>query len=83
MAPMLLVSSLAQAVVGTLCVRLGVRVVLLASLASLLGCFAVLSVTVSLWQLYAAMMLLAIGNGIGFRFNGIFEEHINQQGPVW
>ena len=43
MAPMLLVSSLAQAVVGTACLRFGVRAVILASLTCLLGCFAVLS----------------------------------------
>jgi hypothetical protein len=66
MAPMLLVSSLAQATVGTLCLRVGVRSVILASIAALLGCFVVLSRTFELWQLYLAMMLLAVGNaGIG------------------
>jgi len=66
MTPMLLVSSLAQAVVGTACIRFGVRAVLLASLACLLASFVVLSGTLELWHLYLAMGLLAAGNaGIG------------------
>jgi len=66
MAPMLLVSSLAQAVIGTLCVRFGVRPVVLVSLSAMLGCFAVLSAMTTLWHFYVAMMLLAVGNaGIG------------------
>jgi len=66
MTPMLLVSSLSQAVVGAACVRFGVRAVVLASLASLLASFVVLSGTAELWHLYLAVALLAVGNaGIG------------------
>ncbi|MEE2664284.1 MAG: MFS transporter, partial [Myxococcota bacterium] len=66
MTPMLLVSSVAQAVVGTACVRFGVRAVVLASLACLLASFVVLSGTFELWHLYLAVVLLAAGNaGIG------------------
>lgn len=81
MAPMLLVSSIAQAAVGTACIRFGVRAVLLFSLASLLGCFAVLSATVQLWHLYVAMMLLALGNaGIGDVVIGAVITHWFRRG---
>ncbi|MCH2170326.1 MFS transporter [Myxococcota bacterium] len=66
MAPMLLVSSLAQAGVGAACVRFGVRPVLLLSLVFLVGAVTALSNLEHLGQLYLAMALLAIANaGIG------------------
>ncbi len=66
MAPMLLVSSLGQAVVGAACVRFGVRPVVVTSVLCLGATFGVLAGMQSLWQFHAAMVLLALGNaGIG------------------
>ena len=66
MAPMLFVSSLSQAFVGSACVRFGIRPVMTASLLVLALSFSVLSAMTSLWHFYLAMGLLALGNaGIG------------------
>lgn len=66
MAPMLLVSSISQAFVGTACVRFGVRPVVIASLLCLGISVVVFGSMQSLTHFYLAMMLLALANaGIG------------------
>ena len=66
MAPMLIVSSVSQAFVGTACVRFGVRPVILASLFCMALSVAVFSSMQSILHFYVAMMLLALANaGIG------------------
>jgi MFS family permease len=66
MAPMLLVSSVSQAFVGTACVRFGVRPVVVASLLCLGLSAVVFGSMQSLTHFYVAMMLLALANaGIG------------------
>ena len=66
MAPMLFVSSLSQAFVGSACVRFGIRPVMVTSLLLLALTFAVLSAMTTIWHFYLAMALLALGNaGIG------------------
>lgn len=66
MAPMLLVSSIAQAFVGTACVRFGVRPVVVASVGLLAASVVALATMQGVAQFYLAMILLALGNaGIG------------------
>jgi len=66
MAPMLLVSSISQAFVGSACLRFGVRPVVVASLLCLGASVVVFGSMRSLTQFYLAMMLLALANaGIG------------------
>ncbi len=66
MAPMLLVSSISQPLVGVACVRFGVRPVVVGSLLVIALTFVVLAGMQSLWHFYVAMALLALGNaGIG------------------
>jgi MFS family permease len=66
MAPMLLVSSISQPIVGIACVRFGVRPVVVSSLLVTALTFVVLAGMQSLWHFYLAMGLLALGNaGIG------------------
>ncbi len=66
MAPMLLISSVSQAFVGTACVRFGVRPVVLASLLCLGISVVVFGSMQNLTHFYLAMMLLALANaGIG------------------
>lgn len=66
MAPMLMVSSIAQVFVGAACVRFGVRLVVVSAIL-LIGASAVTLATMQgLPQFYVAMVLLALGNaGIG------------------
>lgn len=66
MAPMLLVSSVAQVFVGAACVRFGVRLVVVGAIL-LIGASALALATMQgLPQFYVAMVLLALGNaGIG------------------
>lgn len=66
MAPMLLVSSVAQVFVGAACVRFGVRGVVVSSVLLIGASAFALATMQSLPQFYAAMVLLALGNaGIG------------------
>lgn len=66
MAPMLLVSSISQPIVGIACIRFGVRPVVVSSLLVTALTFVVLATMQSLWHFYIAMGLLALGNaGIG------------------
>jgi MFS family permease len=66
MAPMLLVSSVAQVFVGAACVRFGVRLVVVSASLLIAASAVVLSTMTSLPQFYGAMVLLALGNaGIG------------------
>lgn len=66
MAPMLLVSSVAQVFVGAACVRFGVRLVVVTSVLLIAASALALATMQSLPQFYAAMVLLALGNaGIG------------------
>lgn len=66
MAPMLLVSSVAQAFVGAACVRFGVRPVIVCAVLLLGAAFLVLVHIRELWHFYVAMVLLALANaGIG------------------
>ena len=66
MAPMLLVSSVAQAFVGGACVRFGVRPVIVCAVLLLGAAFLVLVQVRELWHFYVAMTLLALANaGIG------------------
>ncbi len=62
MAPMLLVSSISQPLVGVACVRFGVRTVVASSLLVIALTFVVLAAMQSLWHFYVAMALLALGN---------------------
>ncbi len=65
-APMLFVSSSSQVFVGVACARFGVRAVLVASVALLAASLVALSAMQSLWQLYLAVALLALGStGVG------------------
>jgi OFA family oxalate/formate antiporter-like MFS transporter len=66
MAPMLLVSSVAQAFVGSACIRFGVRPVVVSGLVCIAASFLVMSGMQELWHFYVAVILLALGNaGIG------------------
>ena len=66
MAPMILVSSLAQAGVGAACLRFGVRPVVSLAIVSLALSVVLLATMRDVLQFYLAMMLLALGNaGIG------------------
>lgn len=66
MAPMLLVSSVAQVFVGAACVRFGVRLVVVSAILMIGASALTLATMQSLPQFYAAMVLLALGNaGIG------------------
>lgn len=66
MAPMLVVSSISQAFVGTACIRFGVRPVVLASLLCLATSAVVFGAMQSMVHFYVAMVLLAFANaGIG------------------
>jgi len=66
MAPMILVTSVCQALIGAACVRFGIRAVLVAAVLCLGATFFVIAGMQSLPAFYAATMLLAFGNaGIG------------------
>lgn len=80
MAPMLLVSSVAQGFVGLACVRFGVRPVVMASLVCLAATFVVIATMQSLWHFYIAMILLALGNaGIGdVSIGGVITRWFNR-----
>ena len=66
MAPMILVTSVCQAVIGAACVRYGIRPVLVGAVLCLGATFLVLAGMHSLPAFYGATMLLALGNaGIG------------------
>lgn len=81
MAPMIFVSSLAQAFVGAACVRFGVRPVVVCSIISLALSVVALATMQGPTQFYAAMILMALGNaGIGdVSIGGVvtrwFEKH--------
>lgn len=81
MAPMVFISSLTQAFVGTACVRFGVRPVVVCSVLSLTASVVVLATMQGLAQFYVAAVLMALGNaGIGdVSIGGVvtrwFERH--------